>query len=301
MKKVIVTGSNSFVGEAIVRQLSIYGYKVFAMARRFPDDFPSDSNIERIVIDSYNDYVTNIPNADVLIHCAWMGTTQDTRVNEDIHKENYEVSMKMIQKATQDKGIKKIILAGSQAEYGPTNGKINENSPINPNTAYGKYKNKLFEDAKHTFIDFVIIDARIFSTYGPKQDDRNMIPSILKNMICGEDCLFTPATQLWNYIYVDDCARFFAELVDDRFSDSFCLNLASNDTRQLKLFIKDMVKETNSTSKIIFGAKEYNSSGYVSLDPDISKLVNYFPNFMFTDFKVGIDNTIAWIRKELKK
>lgn len=293
--KIIVTGANSLIGNNIVSTLIKNGHNVVGIDIAFRT---KHQNEKQVLIKDYSEYPSKMENADVLIHLAWMGTTQDQRISEEVQKKDYEISLMMAEKAFNEYGIKRFILAGSQAEYGPHNDLITEDTELKPNIAYGKYKHKLYETLANKYPNKVVIDGRIFSCYGPHQALTNLIPATLTKMLKNETCQFTPATQLWNFIYVEDLANIFAKLcvVDTK---STCVNLASDDTRPLKEMISDMKEVSKSVSDLQFGAVPYNTSGYVSLNPSIKKLKSLIPDVKFTPFKAGVINVIKQIKGEL--
>ena len=66
-------------------------------------------------------------------------------------------------------------------------------------------KEKLSEELGMPFIWMRIF----FSTYGPYDKSTSMIAESLGKLLRGEPMAFTPATQIWDYLYSEDAARAF--------------------------------------------------------------------------------------------
>ena len=52
---------------------------------------------------------------------------------------------------------------------------------------------------------------RLFSVYGPGEDPRRLVPSVVANLLAGRPVALTPGEQVRDFVYVDDVA---AALVD---------------------------------------------------------------------------------------
>ena len=224
-KRLLITGANSFIGRYLVKEASAQGFKVIAVVRKNCKTRDSIENIHNVDIMEYdmNEYGgigSRFKNVDCCVNLSWSGTRGSLRNDEEIQKENYENGLALF-KSLLENGCKKIITVGSQAEYGNVDGIISEDTPCYPNTAYGKYKLKLYEELttiaqKH---NASYIDARIFSIYGPGDYENTLIMSLIKNMSLNKACDLTTCTQLWDYLYVEDAAKALLTLASKQCED----------------------------------------------------------------------------------
>ena len=181
MKKIIVTGATSMLGTALVDVAVGKGTEVYAIVR--PDSSRLDRlngsdlvHVVKCVIDDL-DKLSGIPSdCDALYHFAWEGANKEERENPMTHARNIKHTLDAVE-AAQRFGCKKFIGAGSQAEYGPVNGPIDENTPCNPKTAYGigKLSAGLLSGKLCEKYGITHIWGRVFSVYGPHDNKGTMI------------------------------------------------------------------------------------------------------------------------------
>ena len=138
------------------------------------------------------------------------------------------------------------------------------------------------------------LHLRIFSVYGENDHPWAMISSCTSKLLNNEDVELSACQQLWNYLYVKDCAKQIVLLSEWAYNEmnTTCevFNLASEDTRILKSYIEEMHKMTNSESNLLFG--RVIPKHIVSLNPDISKLRRTIGFVSDYSFSQGYQNII---------
>ena len=163
---IYISGSNGFIGKAIYLWLIKNNYDVIPLNRdNLFGSFPKHNE------------------ENVLIHCAWEGVLGRER-NNNLQISNIKLANSILD-FVEINNIKRVIAFGSQAEYGSPNKKVNENSPLNPTTLYGKTKIKVFnlfnENLSKKGVDFVWL--RLFDPYGPGDRPEWFLPFIIKNAL----------------------------------------------------------------------------------------------------------------------
>lgn len=296
--RVIVTGASGFVGRWLIKALKEAKHQCTAIIR--PEQksvLKSDYNFMNVGLvclemKEYDLIGSIVPDSDCLINLAWDGSRGADRMNPKIQENNYLCTLKAI-KSMQNTSCKCIVTAGSQAEYGLISGKIKETTKPEPNTEYGKYKLKLYEDARDICerIGIRLIEPRFFSLYGPYDTEKTLIISILRRMLLGKICNLTKSVQMWDFLYIEDAMEALISLIISDASGGV-YNFASGDCRMLKSFIEEMKTVSGSSSFINYGAVPYPSSGMVSIEPDISKLINTIGWSPRTSFNEGIKKVI---------
>ena len=296
---IFITGATSFLGRNTCSYLIKKGYKVFAFAREnsennykldtikglniIPinidsitnDELDSYDNLEsknKILIKSIND-IRN--NDNVFIHYAWKGTSRVDRSNKEIQEYNIEQSTKWL-KIAHILGVKKFIFAGSQAEYSPN--------------YYGIYKNKFVANAKEYIMqhNMTFIHMRIFSIFGNNDRNTTILSALLSSIKEKQDFDMTSCKKKWNFLYINDYVKILEKIIN-RVDDGnaienkiFTMDIASDDTRTLKEFIKEAHSTLNSKIKLNFGVKEDNSDIFAI--PDISNLMAYTGKYKYMKF-----------------
>ncbi len=145
MKKILVTGSEGYIGTILVQRLLEQGYDVTGLDVCFyshgnltHENLPYYQLIKKDVRD-----VTSgeLKGFDAIIHLAALSNDPLGKINEGLTYDiNFKASVNLAQKA-KDAGVSRYIFSSSCSLYGAGQGKLlNEESESNPVTAYGKSK-----------------------------------------------------------------------------------------------------------------------------------------------------------------
>ena len=290
-KNIIITGATSFIGLHLIDGLIEHGgYNIYAIVRENSNKInrlpKSKITVIENSMENFELLEDKIPqNFYALFHLAWNGTHGEDRMNPKMQKDNYLNSLKLLE-VSKKKNCNIFITAGSQAEYGPHNDKVYETTKEIPNTEYGKYKLKFYNDAK-TFCEnngICLIEPRFFSLYGINDYENTLIINSIKKMQNNQSMDFTKGVQLWNYLYIEDAVNALILLMEKEVSGIY--NFGSLDTRPLKEFVLEIKRILNSTSNLNFG--KIQDSGIINVNPSIEKLLNTIEWKPQTTFTEGI-------------
>lgn len=273
MKKILITGATSFIGRSLIQRTLEEGWQVTAVVRDGkPCVLSSDVTVLHLDMTQYDQLGKLTGECDCFVHLAWNGTRGQARMEAELQRLNYDCSVQAV-KSVLDSGCRRIISAGSQAEYGPYTVKIDEGMVCKPNTEYGKAKLAFYFEAIEQCGRYSVCfkEPRFFSLYGPGDFAGSMINTMLRNMLQGEACYLTVGTQKWDFLFIDDAVDVLYRLCDRTCQDGV-YNFGSGDARELKSYVEEMAKLTRTKSKLRFGAIPYPHTGMVSLWPDVSKM-----------------------------
>ena len=296
MSKIVVTGATSFIGAPHVKKLEKCGHFIYAVIRPNSKNIDSIIKSENVIIvecdmsnyDKLFDLIGS--NCDAFYHIAWNGTRVPERDNYDIQFDNYKNSIKAFNAALK-LGCSHFYSIGSQAEYGTCRGVVDENYTPSPKTEYGKAKLQTYKDLSKMSLNNNIKFGwiRLFSAYGMNDYSNSLVSFCIKKMTRNEDVELTTGTQNWNYIFIDDVVNILYRLfIFDTFKNEV-FNVCSDDNRILKDYIIEMKTILKSTSKLLFGAKNYNNSeGIVSFIPSNKKVKDYLKYDKYVSFSNGI-------------
>lgn len=305
---IIITGVTSFIGRAVARQLISEGSRVYGVVRpesRQKSLIPEDVTVLECDPDDYGALAQmNLPRMDACLHLAWGGTTPAERNNPEAHKKNIDNIVKLIP-AIKKLDCGRLVFAGSQAEYGVQRELITEETKCSPVSEYGKAKLAVLEKAAEacTKEDMTYIHMRIFSVYGPEDNPNSLVSSCMRTFTEGGHISLGPCTKLWNFIYIDDCAKAIADLLTCPFIvsengplEEHVVNVGSATTRQLIEFVRIM--------HTIAGNGSYdNDKVFVSpegeswLNPCIEKLQRLIGFNESYSFEEGIENVRKYYSK----
>ena len=294
----LVTGASGFIGSWLVRRLLADGHPVTAFMR---ESAATQRNADwfrgaTVVLGSLEDLTSlrasvGRNSIDVVFHLAWFGVTSEFRNHTDQIALNVTASLRLWALA-RDAGCKHWIGLGSQAEYGPYADILREGLPANPVTAYGVAKlasgmltAKMAEMAgmRHTWL-------RLFAVYGPGDDPRHLIPSLIQTLCSGQKPSLTKAEQVWDYLYVADAVDALVRIATTEATGIF--NLASGRTIQigaLATSIRDMI---DPLLPLGIGEVPYMHDQVMHLEADISRLQTAIDWRAETILQEGLRHTI---------
>lgn len=297
----VIVGAGGFIGSAIARRLIEDGHEV-AHARRersstarladlrlhsitVPDPFDVDVAASRL--DTFG--------AEVVINLAWKGVANFAR-NDESQFENIPLSDGWARAASTTE-VSHYIGVGSQAEYGPTEGVVDESQPLAPTTRYGVSKAAagLAARAALTGTTTGFSWVRIFSAYGPGDEPHWMIQAIAQQLLRGEPADLTPGTQLWDYVYVDDVAGAFAALV--KAGAVGYVNLGSGQAFPVRHIVEEMKRLSGSDAQLRFGAVDFRPDQVMHLQANIDKLQQATGWTPEVSLEEGLSRTLAHLRK----
>lgn len=188
-----------------------------------------------------------------------------------------------------------VYFLGSQAEYGFIEGKVTEDYPANPTSAYGAVKLASLQILR-TFCTSKNIKwqwLRVFSLFGEKQDKNWLIPSVIENMQSSTWMDFTAAEQSYAYLYIEDFANVIHQLVVKNVASGI-YNISSNTAYKLKILIEKIRNILNEEFVLNFGAIPYRAAQSMHIEGDIAKIEKQIGEIRFTDFNVALLNTINY-------
>lgn len=137
--KILVTGSNGFMGHGIIHVLSESGNEIIASDfTEFTYDYKNVISKTGNLFEIENPY-EYFGKPDIVLHLAWRDGfihSSESHIN-DLPK-HYGFLKKMV-----DSGVEKLVVLGSMHEVGFYEGSINENTPCKPLSLYGIAKNAL--------------------------------------------------------------------------------------------------------------------------------------------------------------
>lgn len=304
--KIAILGASSFIGKQLLDRLTSLGHEIITIIREGSSSkslFESTELVKTVEcnMDKYFTLADSITNLDCLVYLTWDGTRGSSRDDYKKQENNYNIGIATIE-AFAKRGCKKIVLAGSQAEYGPLteNKKISETDEAHPNTEYGKFKLKLYDDALKIAnrYSMTLLEPRFFSLYGPNDYEGTMIISVLKKMLKDLSCDLTECIQIWDFLYIDDAIDALVILIE-KANNTGIYNFGSGESYQLKHYIECMKKLTHSQSVLNYGVVPYPKTGIVNVNPAVDKLksIGWAPKVTFEE---GILNIIDSLNNEMK-
>ncbi|MCK5037910.1 MAG: NAD-dependent epimerase/dehydratase family protein [Thermoplasmata archaeon] len=192
-KKVLVTGSNGFVGRSLVQALKAEGAKVIEFDISNGQDITDWKAME------------NLEKADIVFHLAAIAFVPYAWDNpQKTYNVNVLGTLNILEYCRKN-DIEKMVLASSYIYGPPEYLPVDEKHPLNPNNPYSRSK-LLSENlckAYHDDFGLKCLILRPQNIYGKGQDEMFLIPEIIKQLPSGKITLKDPNPKR-DFIYLDD-------------------------------------------------------------------------------------------------
>lgn len=306
MERAIITGPTGSIGIALINKLIDEGIKVIAVVRpgsKRADRIPESDMVTKVECDLCNiDKLSDIIDgkADVFYHFGWDGTFGNSRNNMYGQNLNVKYALDAV-KAAKATGCHTFVGAGSQAEYGRFEGKLNAKVPTFPENGYGMAKLCAGQMTRGLCEQLGLkhIWTRILSIYGAYDGDNTMVMSTIYKLLNGETAACTKGEQMWDYLYSKD-AGLAMYLLGKKGVNGKIYCIGSGQVRPLKDYIENIKDAVNKEAKIGFGEVPYQEKQVMYLCADIDELTKdtgFKPQYTFEQ---GIKETVEWCKMNMK-
>lgn len=308
MENIVVTGATSMLGIALIEAALRDGEvrKIYAVVREDTqkvERLPKDSRVElvRCGIEDYKSLPDKIRNADVFYYFAWKLTGRQRNTDIHVQADNIGYALDALSAAAK-LGCNKFVGAGSQAEYGDTvSEKMSPDTPANPADAYGTAKfcaGKLArQEAERLGMDCFWV--RVLSVYGEYDTPTTMVSSTVAALMRGESPEFTPAGNIWDFLYSGDAGKAFYMIGKNaRGNKIYCLG--SGEGRLLREYIETIGRIVNPDVNLRIGVLPYPNGAPRNIRADISELSRDTGWSPETSFDEGIRRVLLFMREREK-
>ncbi len=302
LKKCIVTGANGFVGYWLVKCLCEHGAEVIAVVRNEEENISmlEKFNNVKVVYCDLNDYDKLSARVghfspEVFYHIAWAGAGGAGRANYELQLMNVKGSCDAV-KAAKEMGCSKILFAGTITE------KIARNAAAlelqSENVIYGISKNAAHNItsvlSKKLGIDCVWM--QFANLFGPYSINGNIIGYTIDSLMNGEDATFGSATQMYDFLYIEDLV-YAAYLLGKTKASSGEYYLGSGNPRPLRDYLLEVGSIMGKPDKIKLGVRPDDGLKYEASWYSTEKLASQTGFKVRVGFQEGINRTIDWRKR----
>jgi nucleoside-diphosphate-sugar epimerase len=275
--KIFVTGSTGFIGSHFLRQALAAGHKVVGSCRTTS---LAPANIHGVdwIVGSLDELLPiHLHGCDVFVHFAAAGVSPQQATRSQLTYWNVEVPLYLLEVASKA-GVKRVVLAGSFAEYGRSAelfDLIPPQAPLLPTNHYASSKAACFVSAYGAAIELglELCYLRIFSAFGDGQFASNFWPALKKAALAGEDFEMTPGEQIRDYIPVEAVAKQFLHAVlrkDVLAGYPYVRNVGTGQPVAMRDFAKKWWCHWEASGTLKIGALPYRSNEIMRFAPLIT-------------------------------
>lgn len=303
MKKVIVTGSNGFIGTALCKELSSREISVIAIVKDEEEDVSEIEGLKdlKIVYCDLTDFrnlykYIDDRDVDIFYHLAWIGSAGPLRGDSDVQIRNIQYTCDAV-KACANVNCKRFVFASSIMEYEIAAVMATDIAP-EVNTLYSSAKVAADYMARTVAgslgIDYV--RALISNIYGPGEMSPRLINTSLRRLLAGEHCSFSSGDQIYDFIYITDAAKSFVA-IGEKGRANKTYYIGSQNPKPLKEYLCEMRDQVDPMIEIGLGEIPFNGVSLSYNEFDIHAIkedTGFVPETSFAD---GVVNTIKWIEE----
>lgn len=308
--KILVTGGAGFIGAHLVKKLLERKHQVLIFdnlttiggiiyknpkAKFVKGDLVNDTDIKKI----------EKWRPQIIYHLAAQSGGESAYLNpEKDYLSNGFGTLNLCKLAKKIK-VNHFIYTSSVAVYGSNpKKKINENSPINPDSIYGvsKFAGELFinQELKNTKIKTTIF--RVFNTYGPGED-LNYLKKGMVSIYCSYIWRKKPIIvkgaldRVRDITFIDDNINILYETMNNKkLKKNEIINLSSGMSFTVKNLLKEIMNSCQKKNYKIVIEKGTPGDSKIFHTSNL-KLKKLFPKLKFTPISQGLKKYFNWIKK----
>jgi len=313
-KKILITGATGFIGSHLTELCVKKGFKVSAFDRYNPQynlNCLNDSKYKKDInfifgdIRDYDSVYKASKGMDIILHlAALIGIPYSYYSPMAYIKTNIEGTYNILE-ATKNLNIKQLIVTSTSETYGTAQKvPISENHRLIGQSPYSASKISADQLAISYWTSFQlpVKIIRPFNTYGPRQSNRAVIPTIINQALKNKNISLGNIKTTRDYTYVSDISEAYLEIIKTKNIFGQPINVGSNNEFKIEQIARKVIKKINPNLKIIIDKKRIRpeKSEVDRLKCDnrlIIKKTNWKPKIKFDE---GLEKTIKWIRNNQK-
>lgn len=300
MKKILIIGSNGFIGSHLLKYLAAKNCEVFGcdISEKSFDEFvyfqvePYEPDYQKIFSEA---------NADIIINCSGAASVPASFEIPDLDFSlNTHNVLRQLEAIRKTNANCTYFNFSSAAVYGnPKQLPVAENTETSPVSPYGFHKMcaELICSEYRKLYNINAVSLRVFSAYGnglKKQIFYDIAQKAIKN---DEITVFGTGNETRDYIHINDICNAIFLLIFSEKELPAVINIANGVQISVKEVIEEITAALNCKKKIVFS--EHNRTGdplFWQADISILKDLGYKQSVILKD---GVREYIEWLKKEI--
>jgi NAD dependent epimerase/dehydratase len=315
-KRVLVTGADGFIGSHLVEHLLNEGCKIraFVYYNSFNNwgwlDTLSKTQINQIEIFAGdirdpNGVRTAMKDIDIVFHLAALIAIPFSYHSPDSYIDtNVKGTLNIIQ-AAKDLGVERALITSTSEVYGTAQYvPIDENHTRQPQSPYSASKigADCIAESFYRSFSLPLTIVRPFNTYGPRQSARAVIPTIITQLLNGdEEIKLGDTIPTRDLLFVKDTVAGFIEIAKSDSLIGHDCNIATQSEISVGDLAKELINQINPNAKIVTDEKRIRPEKsevfrLFGSNHKIKQHTNWKPSYSLS---AGLSETIEWFKDPL--
>lgn len=318
MSKILITGADGFIGSHLTEELVKQGHRVRAFVYynsfnswgwldTLPKEILNEIEVFTGDIRDPNGVRKSMDNIDEVHHLAALIAIPFSYHSPDTYVDtNIKGTLNVLQ-ASRDLDTSRILITSTSEVYGTAQYvPIDEKHPYQGQSPYSATKigaDRLAESFYRSF-NMPITIVRPFNTYGPRQSARAVIPTIITQLLSGNENIELGAlTPTRDFNYVKDTVSGFIEIAKAINTIGEEINIATQQEISIKQLAEELIRQINPSARIVCDEQRLRPeksevNRLLGSNEKIKNLTNWEPNYTFEQ---GIAETVEFFKKNMDR
>lgn len=318
MKKILVTGSDGFIGSHLTEELVKAGYQVkaFVYYNSFNtwgwlDTLPSDvmKNVEIFQGDvrDPNGVKEAMKGTAAVFHLAALIAIPFSYHSPDTYVDtNIKGTLNILQ-AAREQDLERVLVTSTSEVYGTAQYvPMDEKHPFQGQSPYSATKigaDRLAESFYRSF-QLPVSIVRPFNTFGPRQSARAVIPTIITQLLAGKEKIHLGSlTPTRDFNYVKDTVNGFIKIYESEKTIGEEINIATQHEISIGELAEELIRQINPNTKIVCDEERLRPeksevNRLLGSNKKIKELTDWKPVYSFEE---GLSETISFFKDNMDK
>ena len=318
MKKILVTGSDGFIGSHLTEELVKAGYQVkaFVYYNSFNtwgwlDTLPSDvmKNVEIFQGDvrDPNGVKEALKGTAAVFHLAALIAIPFSYHSPDTYVDtNIKGTLNILQ-AAREQDLERVLVTSTSEVYGTAQYvPMDEKHPFQGQSPYSATKigaDRLAESFYRSF-QLPVSIVRPFNTFGPRQSARAVIPTIITQLLAGKEKIHLGSlTPTRDFNYVKDTVNGFIKIYESEKTIGEEINIATQHEISIGELAEELIRQINPNAKIVCDEERLRPeksevNRLLGSNKKIKELTDWKPVYSFEE---GLSETISFFKDNMDK
>ena len=243
--KILIIG-NGFIASSLVKKLESESHELLVFLRT-----PNEGiKCQQVIGDIFNfeEFITVLDwKPEIITHTAWITTPGVYR--NDLSNFKYAQFTTNLARYIAHTEVTHLIILGTCAEYGLQVGPSTAGvTKLSPSTLYAEQKVAAFKSANELLqnSDIRFTWARIFYPYGPNQDQKRLIPHLIRSLKNGESVVLADTSSIYDWITTRDIASAISWTIDNELPTEIDVGTSFGFTNlELLIALEQLLETTN--------------------------------------------------------